>query len=69
VLEISVYHNPEDDHETEDRWALMVRLLWKERRLGILARFTDVEIDQQTLAALEDVFGQRGISLQRAHGR
>jgi hypothetical protein len=69
VLEISVYHNPEDDPQTEHRWALMLRLLRKERRLGFLARFTDVEIDPETLATLEDVFRQPGISLQRARGR
>jgi hypothetical protein len=68
VLEISVYHNPEHDPETEDRWSLLVRLLRKERWLGVLARFTETEIDQQTLAALEDVFNQRGIALQGAPG-
>jgi hypothetical protein len=69
VLEISIYHNPEDDPRTEDRWALMVRLLRKERRLGILTRFAEVEIDPQTLTALEEVFRRRGISLTRAPAR
>jgi len=67
VLEISVYHNPEEDPNLQDRWALLVRLLRKERRLGVLTRFAEVEIDEPTLAALEDVFRRGGISLARAH--
>jgi hypothetical protein len=43
----------------------MVRSLRKERRLGVLTRFTEVEIDPQALATLEDVFRRRGISLEQ----
>ena len=37
VLEVSVYHNPDEDPAAEDDWALMVRSLRKERKLGISA--------------------------------
>ncbi len=38
VLEVSIYHDP--DEVGEDEWALMVRSLRKERKLGIALRRT-----------------------------
>ena len=66
VLEVSVYHNPEEDPATEDDWALMVRLLRKERFLGVLSRFCETEVDPDAIAALEDVFGDVGVELRPA---
>jgi hypothetical protein len=62
VLEVSVYHDP--DEVGEDEWALLVRLLRKERKLGI-ARFREIEVDADAVAALEDVFREAGIALRR----
>jgi hypothetical protein len=42
VLEISIYHNPDGNQATEDDWALMLRSLHKERKLGI-SRFRELE--------------------------
>ena len=64
VLEISIYHNPDEDQETDDDWALMLRSLHKERKLGI-ARFRETEIDADTVSTLEDVFREAGIALRR----
>ena len=66
VLEVSVYHNPEEDPATEDDWALLVRLLRKERFLGVLSRFGETEVDPDAIAALEDVFGDVGVELRPA---
>ena len=68
VLEISVYHNPDEGPATEDDWALMVRSLHKERRLGI-ARFRETEVDAEAVATLEDVFREAGIELRRTPPR
>jgi hypothetical protein len=65
VLEISVYHNPEDDPTAPDEWALMLRSLRKERAFGVLSRFGATEIDAEASSALEDVFRAGGISLRR----
>lgn len=69
VLEVSVYHNPEQDPATEDDWALLVRLLRKEKVLGVLSRFREVEVDPEAIAALEDVFRAAGVGLRRETGR
>ena len=65
VLEVSVYHNPEEDPESEDDWALLVRLLRKEPFLGVLSRFGETEVDRESIAALEDVFRAVGVELRR----
>ena len=65
VLEVSVYHNPEEDPATQDEWALMVRLLRKERAFGLVMRFRETEIEADALSALEDVFRDGGIALRR----
>ena len=62
ILEVSIYHNPDEDSATEDAWALMLRSLQKERKLGI-ARFREIEIDADAVSALEDVFRKAGIAL------
>ena len=62
VLEISIYHDP--DEVGEDEWALMVRSLRKERKLGI-TRFRETEIDADAAAVVEDVFREAGIALRR----
>jgi hypothetical protein len=64
ILEISIYHNPDEDPATEDAWALMLRSLHKERKLGI-ARLRETEIDADVVSTLEDVFRQAGIALRR----
>lgn len=66
VLEIAVYHNPEEDPERADDWALMLRLLEKDRWLGILPRTRERPIDQQTLGSVEDIFAHAGIELRRS---
>ena len=65
VLEISIYHNIDEDPATEDDWELMLRLLVKGRALGIVPRFREIEVDAQAIAALEDAFGEAGIELRR----
>lgn len=69
VLEVSVYHNPEEDPAAEDDWALLVRLLRKEKLLGVLSRFAEVEVDPDAVAALQDVFREAGVELRRARER
>jgi len=68
VLEISIYHNPDEDPAAEDDWALMVRSLRKERKLGI-SRFRETELDADAVAALEDVFREAGIALTESAAR
>jgi len=46
----------------------MVRLLQKERKLGI-SRFRETEVDTEAVVALEDVFRESGIALGRTEGR
>lgn len=65
VLEISVYHNPEEDPGTLDDWALMLRSLRKERAFGLVSRFRETEVDTDASSALEDVFREGGMSLRR----
>ena len=65
VLEISIYHNPEGDPDAEDDWALMLRSLHKERKLG-LSRFREIEVDADAVSTLEDVFRQAGIALKES---
>ena len=69
VLEVSIYHNPEEDPAAEDDWALMVRSLRKGRMLGIVPRFQETEIDAAALAMLEDVFRRAGITLRQTAPR
>ena len=64
MLEISIYHNPDEDPATEDDWALMLRSLHKERKLGI-ARFRETEVDADAVSTLEDVFREAGVALTR----
>jgi len=64
VLEISIYHNPDEDPATEDDWALMLRALHKERKLG-MSRFRELEVDADAISALEAVFREGGIALRR----
>jgi hypothetical protein len=60
VLEISIYHNIDEEPAQEDDWELMVRLLRKGR-----LRSREAEVDDDAIAALEDVFGRDGIVLRR----
>ena len=69
VLEISIYHNPDEDSAAENDWALMLRSLRKERILGIVPRFREGEVDPDASAALEDVFRQADIALRRTRDR
>ena len=68
ILEISIYHNPDEDPATEDDWALMLRSLSKERKLGI-ARFRETEVDADSVSTLEDVFREAGVALRRTPPR
>jgi hypothetical protein len=63
ILEISIYHNRDEDPAAEDAWALMVRSLRKERRLGV-ARSREAEVDADALTALEELFREIGIVLR-----
>jgi hypothetical protein len=65
ILEVSISHNPEEDPAREDDWALLVRSLRKEKALGFLSRFREVEVDPEAVSALEDVFQDAGIALRR----
>jgi hypothetical protein len=65
VLEISIYHNPDDAPGAEGDWALMVRSLRKERLLGVIPRFQETEVDSEALATLDDVFEDARIVLLR----
>ena len=69
VLEISIYHDPDEKPAAEDDWALMLRSLRKERMLGIVPRFRETEVDHDAIATLEDVFRQAGIALRRTESR
>jgi hypothetical protein len=69
VLEISIYHNPEEEPEGENDWVLMVRSLRKGRLLGIVPRFQEAEVDPDAVATLEDVFRQAGIELRQTPQR
>jgi hypothetical protein len=59
VLEVSIHHDAGDD------WELMLRVLRKERRLGIV-RAREVPVDDSALALLEAVFRQAGVELRRS---
>jgi len=65
VLEVSIYHNPDEDPADADRWALLVRLLRKERALGVFSRFREIPVTPAALETLEDIFGESGIALGR----
>jgi hypothetical protein len=60
VLEVSIYHNIDEDPAREDDWELMVRLLQRGR-----LRSREVDVDAEAIAALEDIFGRDGITLRR----
>lgn len=68
ILEISVYHNPDEEPAAEDEWALMLRSLQKKRKLGI-ARLREIEIDADAVSTLEDLFRRAGIELRRTPPR
>ena len=65
ILEISIYYNPDEDPAAEDDWALMLRSLHKERKLGI-ARFRETEVDADSVSTLEEVFSEAGVALRRS---
>ena len=69
MLEISIYHNPDEDPATENDWTLMLRSLRKERILGIVPRFREGEVDHDAIETLEDVFRQADIPLRRTQDR
>ena len=69
VLEVSVYNNPDDDPARENEWALMLRVLAKQRTFGVLTRFRGIEADPAAIATLEDVFRACGVELMRAPPR
>jgi len=58
VLEVSIYH------ESSNEWQLMVRLLRKERKLGIHG-FREIEVDGEATEALAGVFEEAQIELRR----
>jgi hypothetical protein len=69
VLEISIYHNPEQDPATEDDWELMLRSLRKERLLGLVSRFRETPVAEDAIALLENVFSEAGVELRRTQSR
>lgn len=66
VLEISIYHNSDEDPANEDVWALMVRSLRQERMLGLMPRFREAKVDAGAIKALDGVFRWAGITLRRS---
>ena len=64
VLEVSIYHNPDEEPEAQDDWRLMVRALRPGKMLGIVPRFRETDVDRDAVSALEDVFGAAGIELR-----
>jgi hypothetical protein len=69
VLEISIYHNPDEDPDAEDEWTLMVRSLRKERTLLVVPRFRESEVAPDATSTLEDIFGRAGITLRQTDRR
>jgi hypothetical protein len=69
MLEISIYHNPDEDPDAEDDWVLMMRALSNARMLGIVPRLRETEIDPGAIATFEDVFRRAGISVRPAPPR
>ncbi|HEX2433320.1 MAG TPA: hypothetical protein VHI55_05145 [Gaiellaceae bacterium] len=67
MLEI-IYH-PDEVPGAENDWALMVRSLSKERILGIVPSFREIEVDSDAIATLDNVFDQAGIVLTRTPTR
>jgi hypothetical protein len=65
ILEVSVYNNIDEDPARGDDWELMVRVLRKEKLLGLVSRNREVELDAGAAAALQEVFRQDGIDLRR----
>ena len=65
VLEVSVYNNPEDDPARKNEWALMLRVLAKQRMFGVLMRFREIEADPAAISTLEDILRARGMELRR----
>ena len=65
VLEISIYHNPDQPPDAADDWALMVQSLRRERLLGIFPRFQEAEVDSEAIATLDGVFEDARIVLLR----
>jgi len=69
VLEVSVYNNPDDDPARKNEWALMLRVLAKQRRFGVVTRFREIEADPGAISTLEDVFRAGGVELRRTPPR
>jgi hypothetical protein len=69
VLEVSIYHNPDEGPATPNDWALMLRSLTRERMLGIVPRFREVEVDDAGISTLESIFREAGVELRRTDGR
>ena len=67
LVEVSIYYNP--DETGDDDWALMVRLLKRERTLGLIRRFRETDVDAETVGLLDDVFRQAGIELRQTPAR
>jgi len=65
VLEISIYHNPEEDPAKEDDWMLMLRALRPGVLLGVIPRVRETEVDDAAVQTLVDVFRSGGIELRR----
>ena len=69
VLEISIYHNPEEDPAARDEWELMLRSLRKERLLGLVQRFRETAVADDAIVTLDAVFHEAGIELRRTQSR
>ena len=69
VLEVSVYNNPDDDPARRNEWALLLRVLAKQRMLGVVTRFREIEADPDAISTLEDVFRVGGVELRRTPPR
>ena len=64
IVEVAVYHNPEEDPNTVDDWALMVRVVERGRMLGFLPRRQERPVDAETVASIEAIFAEAGIALR-----
>ena len=67
LVEVSIYYNV--DETGDDDWALMVRLLSRERTLGLFRRFRETDVDAETVELLDDVFRQAAIELRQTPAR
>ena len=60
ILEISIYHNPEEDPTKHNEWSLMLRLISRGR-----FRNKELPVDEAAITTLNDVFRQEGIELNQ----